>query len=480
MQRKNFTEVTDLIFLGFSIFGKHQLMLFVVFLTVYILTLTSNVIIVTIIRVDRHLHTPMYFLLSMLASSETVYTLVIVPRMLSSLLFHNQPISLAGCATQMFFFVTLATSNCFLLTAMGYDRYLAICSPLRYTVLMSKGVCATLVCGSFGTGLAMAVLHVAAMFNLPFLPMPNSTAVTEFLLEGFSSFGWQHRLVFFAVFLTLYLLTLCGNVIIVTIIHLDRHLHTPMYFFLSMLSLSETCYTVAIIPRMLSGLLNPHQPIAVQGCATQLFFYLTFGINNCFLLTAMGYDRYVAICNPLRYSVIMSKETCVQLAYGSLGIGLSMAIIQVTSVFGLPFCDAFVISHFFCDVRPLLKLACMDTTVNEIINFVVSVCVLVLPMGLVFISYVLIISTILKITSAEGRKKAFATCASHLTVVIIHYGCASIIYLKPKSQSSLEQDRLLSVTYTVITPLLNPVVYSLRNKEVKDALHRAVGRNLSS
>uniref|UniRef100_A0A5F4WB37 Olfactory receptor family 10 subfamily J member 3/pseudo n=2 Tax=Callithrix jacchus TaxID=9483 RepID=A0A5F4WB37_CALJA len=306
---------------------------------------------------------------------------------------------------------------------------------------------------------------------------PNSTFVTEFLFEGFSNFRWQHRLAFFAVFLTLYLLTLSGNVIIVTIICLDHHLHTPMYFFLSMLSISETCYTVAIIPRMLSGLLNPYQPIAIQGCATQLFFYLTFAINNCFLLTVMGYDHYVAICNPLRYSVIMGKRLCVQLASGSLGIGLGIAIVQVTSVFGLPFCDAFVISHFFCDVRPLLKLACTDTTVNEIINFVVSICVLVLPMGLVFISYVLIISTILKIASAEGWKKAFATCASHLIVVIIHYGCASTIYLKPKSQSSLGQDRLISVTYTVITPLLNPVVYSLRNKEVKDALRRAVGQN---
>lgn len=302
--------------------------------------------------------------------------------------------------------------------------------------------------------------------------------MTEFLFEGFSSFGWQYRLTFFVVFLTLYLLTFTGNIIIVTIICLDHHLHTPMYFFLSMLSISENCYTVAIIPRMLSDLLSLHQPISIQGCATQLFFYLTFGINNCFLLMIMGYDRYMAICNPLRYSVIMSKEACIQLVSGSLVIGLGIATVQLTSVFGLPFCNAFVISHFFCDVRPLLKLACTDTMVNEIINFVVSVCVLVLPMGLVFISYVLIISTILKIASAEGRKKTFATCASHLTVVVIHYGCASIIYLKPKSQSSLGQDRLISVTYTVITPLLNPVIYSLRNKEVKDALCRAMGRKL--
>nr|XP_004671154.1 olfactory receptor 10J3-like [Jaculus jaculus] len=306
------------------------------------------------------------------------------------------------------------------------------------------------------------------------MPRANSTFVTEFLFEGFSSFSWKHRLVFFVVFLMLYLLTLSGNVIIVTIIRLDRHLHTPMYFFLTILSISDTCYTVTIIPRMLSDFLNPYQTIAFHDCAMQLFFYLTFGINNCFLLMAMGYDRYVAICSPLRYSALMSRRACAHLACGSLGIGLGMAIVQVTSVFGLPFCDSFVIAHFFCDVRPLLKLACSDTTVNEAINFIVSVLVLIVPMAVVFISYVVIISTILKITSTEGRKKAFATCASHLTVVIIHYGCTAIIYLKPKSESFLGQDRLISVTYTVITPLLNPLVYSLRNKEVKDALRRAV------
>ncbi|XP_029789285.1 olfactory receptor 10J5 [Suricata suricatta] len=308
MQRKNFTEVMEFIFLGFSIFGKHQITLFVVFLTIYILTLAGNIVIVTIIRVDRHLHTPMYFFLSMLASSETVYTLVIVPRMLSSLILHNQSISLEGCTTQMFFFVTLATNNCFLLTAMGYDRYVAICNPLRYTVIMSKGMCARLVCGSFGTGLVMAVLHVGAMFHLPF----------------------------------------CGT----------------------------------------------------------------------------------------------------------------------------------VVDHFFCDIYPVMKLSCVDTTINEMINYGVSSFVILVPVGLIFISYVLIISTILRIPSTQGQKKAFATCASHFTVVIIHYGCASIAYLKPKSENSIEKDLLLSVTYTIITPLLNPVVYSLRNKEVKDALCRAVGKNI--
>uniref|UniRef100_A0A8C9QEC4 G-protein coupled receptors family 1 profile domain-containing protein n=1 Tax=Spermophilus dauricus TaxID=99837 RepID=A0A8C9QEC4_SPEDA len=295
----------------------------------------------------------------------------------------------------------------------------------------------------------------------------NHTLVSEFIFRGFSSFR-EHQLTLFVIFLALYILTLAGNVIILTIISLDRHLHTPMYFFLSMLSASETVYTLVIIPKMLCDLTGARQPISLAGCATQMFFFVTLAINNCFLLTAMGYDRYVAICNPLRYTIIMNKRV----------IGLIVAMTQVSAVFRLPFC-ATKVAHFFCDIRPVMKLSCIDTTVNDILTLVISVLVILIPMGLVFISYILIISAILKIASAEGRKKAFATCASHLTVVIVHYGCASIAYLKPKSENTRDEDQLISVTYTVITPLLNPVVYTLRNKEVKDALCRAIGRTLS-
>ncbi|XP_040859332.1 olfactory receptor 10J1-like [Ochotona curzoniae] len=305
----------------------------------------------------------------------------------------------------------------------------------------------------------------------------NHTLVSEFIFQGFSSFC-EHQLTLFIMFLALYLFTLVGNVIIVTIISLDRHLHTPMYFFLSMLSASETLYTLVIIPRMLFNLIVLDQPISLAGCATQMFFFVTLAINNCFLLTAMGYDRYVAICNPLRYSIIMNKRVCTQLVWGSCSVGLIVAVTQVSAVFRLPFC-AKKISHFFCDIRPVMKLSCIDITVNEILTLVISILVILIPMGLVFISYILIISTILKIASAEGRKKAFATCASHIIVVIVHYGCASIAYLKPKSENTRDQDQLISVTYTVITPLLNPVVYTLRNKEVKEALRRAIGQKLS-
>uniref|UniRef100_A0A8D1DRJ0 G-protein coupled receptors family 1 profile domain-containing protein n=1 Tax=Sus scrofa TaxID=9823 RepID=A0A8D1DRJ0_PIG len=305
----------------------------------------------------------------------------------------------------------------------------------------------------------------------------NHTEVREFTFQGFSNFQ-EHQLTLFVVFLALYILTLAGNVIIVTVISADHHLHTPMYFFLSMLSASETVYTLIIIPKMLCNLVGLSQPISLAGCATQMFFFITLAINNCFLLAAMGYDRYVAICNPLRYTIMMNKRVCIQLVWGACSIGLIVAMTQVSAVFRLPFCTTKV-AHFFCDIRPVMKLSCIDTTINEILTLIISVLVILVPMGLVFISYILIISTILKIASAEGRKKAFATCASHLTVVIVHYGCASIAYLKPKSENTMDQDQLISVTYTVITPLLNPVVYTLRNKEVKDALLRVIGRKLS-
>uniref|UniRef100_A0A8C3YKI2 G-protein coupled receptors family 1 profile domain-containing protein n=1 Tax=Catagonus wagneri TaxID=51154 RepID=A0A8C3YKI2_9CETA len=306
----------------------------------------------------------------------------------------------------------------------------------------------------------------------------NHTVVSELTFQGFSSFR-EHKLTLFIVFFALYTLTLAGNVIIVTIISFDRHLHTPMYFFLSMLSASETVYTLTVIPKMLCNLLGLSQPISLAGCATQMFLFITLAINNCFLLAAMGYDRYVAICNPLRYTVMMNKRVCIQLVWGACSIGLIVAMTQVSAVFRLPFCTSEV-AHFFCDIRPVMKLSCIDTTINEVLTLIISVLVILVPMGLVFISYVLIVSTILKIASAEGRKKAFATCASHLTVVIVHYGCASIAYLKPKSENTKDQDQLISVTYTVITPLLNPVVYTLRNKEVKEAMLRALGRKLLS
>ncbi|XP_076770632.1 olfactory receptor 10J1-like [Arvicanthis niloticus] len=306
----------------------------------------------------------------------------------------------------------------------------------------------------------------------------NFTEVREFVFQGFSNFH-EHQLTLFVVFFVLYILTLTGNVIIVTIIRIDHHLHTPMYFFLSVLSTSETFYSLVIIPRMLGSLMGLSQSISLECCEIQLFFFLGFAITNCLLLAVMGYDRYVAICNPLRYSIIMNWRMCVILASSVCATGFLLSLVQAVAIFRLPFCNT-LIEHFFCDVRPILDLACRVPVINDILTLVLTLMVVTAPATFLFVSYVLIISTILKIASADGRKKTFATCASHLTVVIIHYGCASVAYFKPKSENTRDQDQLISVTYTVITPLLNPVVYSLRNKEVQDALRKVLGRKYLS
>uniref|UniRef100_A0A2I3RFU2 G-protein coupled receptors family 1 profile domain-containing protein n=2 Tax=Pan TaxID=9596 RepID=A0A2I3RFU2_PANTR len=246
------------------------------------------------------------------------------------------------------------------------------------------------------------------------------------------------------------------------------------------LSTSETFYSLVIIPRMLSSLVSPSQSISLEGCGTQIFFFLGFAITNCLLLAVMEYDHYVvAVCNPLRYPVIMNWRVCAILASSVCATGFSLSLVQSVAIFRLLFCTP-LIEHFFCDIQPVLDLAWATPMINDILTLIMSLLAITAPATFLFISYVLIISTILKITSAEGGKKTFATYASHLTVVIIHYGCASIAYFKPNLKNTKDQDQLISVTYTVITPLLNPVVYGLRNKEVQDALQRVLGRKFFS
>ncbi|XP_028640478.1 olfactory receptor 10J1-like [Grammomys surdaster] len=306
----------------------------------------------------------------------------------------------------------------------------------------------------------------------------NFTEVRVFVFQGFSNFQ-EHQLTLFIVFFVLYILTLTGNFIIVTIIRIDHRLHTPMYFFLSVLSTSETFYSLVIIPRMLGSLVGLSQSISLECCGIQLYFFLGFAITNCLLLAVMGYDRYVAICNPLRYNIVMNWRVCVILASSVCVTGFLLALLQAVSIFRLPFCKT-LIEHFFCEVRQILAVACTVPVFNTILTLLLTFMVITAPATFLFVSYVLIISTILKIASAEGRKKTFATCASHLTVVIIHYGCTSIAYFKPMSENTGDQNQFISVSYTLITPLLNPVVYTLRNKEVQDALKKVLGRKFLS
>jgi olfactory receptor len=302
----------------------------------------------------------------------------------------------------------------------------------------------------------------------------NHSAVTEFIFIGFSTFP-RLQLMFFLLFLLMYLFTLLGNLLIMATIWSERSLHTPMYLFLCALSISEILYTLAIIPCMLSDLLSTHHSISFLACACQMFFSFTFGFTQSFLLTVMGYDRYVAICQPLHYNVLMSPHGCACLVAWSWVGGSIMGTVVTTAIFNLTFCGPNEIHHFVCHVTPLLQLAC-GTNVLLVGKGVGLVCVSAL-LGcflLILLSYAFIVTSLWRFPSGEGWHKAFSTCASHLTVVIVHYGFASVIYLKTKGPQSLEGDTLMGITYTVLTPFLSPITFSLRNKELKTIMKKTL------
>ncbi|XP_050775756.1 olfactory receptor 10A7-like [Gopherus flavomarginatus] len=301
----------------------------------------------------------------------------------------------------------------------------------------------------------------------------NLTVVTEFILQGLSNHG-KLEVPLFSIYLLFYTITLSGNILLITIT-MDPALHNPMYFFLRVLSSLEICYTSVTVPKMLVNFLSEDKSISYMGCVVQMYFLLFLGAFECFLLAAMAYDRYVAICNPLRYRLIMNRMVGLSLAVLSWFSGNVVSLVQTVWVFTLPFCGSNKINYFFCDIPPLIKLSCIDTSQYEMQLFSASILVIFTPFTLILVSYIFIISTILKMASAEGRHKAFSTCSSHLIVVTLYYGCSSLIYLRPNSINLPDSNKVLSLIYTTVTPTLNPFIYSLRNKEVKEALRRILG-----
>uniref|UniRef100_A0A8C3FQV7 Olfactory receptor n=1 Tax=Chrysemys picta bellii TaxID=8478 RepID=A0A8C3FQV7_CHRPI len=300
----------------------------------------------------------------------------------------------------------------------------------------------------------------------------NQTIITEFdpvtraiLCVGFS---------------LIYTISLMGNSIIILITMLDSALHTPMYFFLWNLSFLESCYISVTIPKMLVNFVSEERTISFTGCAIQMHFILSLGTAECYLLAAMAYDRYRAICSPLHYPTIMNPRACTKMATACWLCGILMPMGKVIWIFSLPYCGPNEINHFFCDIHPVLKLACGDTSSSEVFIVLISLLITVIPFLMVLVSYACILYTILKTTSSEGRHKAFSTCSSHLTVVILFYGSACAMYLRPKSSHIADVDRVAALFYTVVTPTLNPMIYSLRNQEVKAALRRLRGRKMFS
>ncbi|XP_067398647.1 olfactory receptor 6C75-like [Emydura macquarii macquarii] len=303
----------------------------------------------------------------------------------------------------------------------------------------------------------------------------NQTAVVEFILLGFGDLP-DLQILLFLMFLVIYIATVAGNSLVMVLIVADQHLHTPMYFFLGNLSCLEICYSSTILPRILASLLTGDRTVSVGGCITQLYFFASLAATECYLLAVMSYDRYLAICKPLRYSTLMNTRFCLQLAAGSWLNGSLAVSIIILFMSQFIFCGSNEIDHFYCDPVPLLKLSCGDTHFIVALNFVLA-CVFTLPPFLLTLtSYVCIIGNILRIPSTTGRQKAFSTCSSHLIVVTIFY----LTLLSVSMLSTLDTlgvlKKVLSLCYTVVTPLVNPLIYSLRNREVRDSASKAIGQ----
>ncbi|XP_029431416.1 olfactory receptor 13A1-like [Rhinatrema bivittatum] len=307
----------------------------------------------------------------------------------------------------------------------------------------------------------------------------NQTMSIKFYLMGFSNHPHLQPL-FFAIFFIIYMLALLGNIVISTIITTDSRLHTPMYFFLINLSILDICCTTAAIPKILQIILSEEKSISYSGCIAQLCFFSSALSTELMLLTVMACDRYVAICIPLHYTTIMSKRTCIILAAAVWVLGFMNSMMHTSLILRLKFCQHNILNHFFCEIPPVLKVACSDTFINNVVIIMADVLLGMVCFLLTVISYTYIILTILKIRSAEKKRKAFSTCASHLTVVSLFYGGVIYTYVRPAFSNDLEADKVLSAVYAIVSPVLNPIIYSLRNKEVINALRKLMGRTVLS
>ncbi|XP_038196944.1 olfactory receptor 12-like [Arvicola amphibius] len=299
----------------------------------------------------------------------------------------------------------------------------------------------------------------------------SAVSLQGFVLVGFVGSAETQALLF-AGFLTVYVLAVLGNLTMIMVITLDARLHSPMYFFLKNLSFVDLCLSSVIVPNALANIFSSSKVISFDGCATQFFFFSLFAAIEAVLLAVMAYDRFMAICSPLRYPVTMCPATCARLVLGTVCVGCLNSIVQTSLTFQLPFCSSNHIDYFFCDVPPLIKLACVDTTLNELVMFGICGFTIVCAVLVVIISYGYITVTIFRMESGSGRHKIFSTCGSHMTAVSLFYGAGFAMYGQPGGMESMEQGKLVSIIYTLVIPMFNPLIYSLRNKDVKDALRR--------
>ncbi|XP_076968098.1 olfactory receptor 8B3-like [Tamandua tetradactyla] len=305
----------------------------------------------------------------------------------------------------------------------------------------------------------------------------NVSLVTQFILVGLTD-NPDLQLPLFFLFLAIYIITVQGNLGLITLIGLNSHLYTPMYFFLFNLSFIDLCYSSVFTPKMLIDFLSKTNIISYQGCMAQLYFFCFFSISECYVLTSMAYDRYVAICNPLLYNIAMSPKVCSNLIFGSYLMAFSGAMAHTGCMLRLTFCDANTINHYFCEILPLFQLSCTSTSVSKLVVFIVVGINIIVTSLTIFISYGFILCSIFHISSTEGRSKAFRTCSSHLLAVSLFFGSGAFAYFQPSSAGYKNEEKLSSVFYTNVVPMMNPLVYSLRNKDVKLALRKTLSRKM--
>ncbi|XP_046495365.1 putative olfactory receptor 2B8 [Equus quagga] len=315
--------------------------------------------------------------------------------------------------------------------------------------------------------------------NFQRMEQKNGSSFTGFLLLSFSDRP-QLELVLFVVVLIFYIFTLLGNTTIIALSHLDPHLHTPMYFFLSNLSFLDLCYTTSVVPQLLVNLSGADKTISFAGCVVQLYISLGLGCTECILLGVMAFDRYVAVCRPLHYTVIMHPHLCALMASASWFIGFANSLLQTVLTFLLPICGRNKLDHFFCEIPAFLKLACIDISMIQSEMFFASVFMLLIPASLIMLSYGGIVRAILRIKSSAGQRKAFGTCGSHLIVVTLFYGTAIYAYLQPSNNYSQDQGKFIALFYTIVTPMINPFIYTLRNKDVKGAMKKILWESYDS
>ncbi|KAF0878962.1 O7E24 protein, partial [Crocuta crocuta] len=411
----NLTSVSEFFLMGLSDNPGLQPLLFGIFLSMYLVGVLGNLLIILVVSSDSHLHTPMYFFLSNLSLADIGFISTTVPKMIVDIQTQSRVISYVGCLTQMSFLILFGCMDGMLLTAMAYDRFVAICHPLHYSVIMNPRLCGFLVLVSFFVSLLDSQLHNLIVCLCSVEPQ-NLTDVLEFLLLGFSDDPELQPLTF-SLFLSMYLVTMLGNLLITLAISSDSHLHTPMYVFLSILSLADIGFTSTTVPKVIWDIQTHNRVISHAGCLIQLSFFYLFGCLDSVLLTVMAYDRFVAVCYPLHYPVIMNPRLCRLLILLSFLISLLDSLLQCLIMSQLTFCTNVEIPNFFCDPPQLLKLSCNDTSTNKIFMYFIGAIFGGIPVSGILFSYTQIVSSILRLPSTGGRYRAFSTCGSHLSVV---------------------------------------------------------------